>query len=291
MEVLKIETWIDEFGESQLNLDKLQKYLDFLRESVDCYDESRYSEWHHVVPRCIDKEAKYRDQVVKINGSSHLRAHLLLVDSFKCNSFRRSLGYAVRQMTRDPLSERKLTLEEFEESRKKFSEGVKGTKMSEETRKRISKTLGDGRLKGKNHPFYGSHHSQETKKLISLANQNAWSEEKRKEFSERRKGAGNPCYGKKLVRRVGVSEEARERMSLSGKGKIWINNGEVSTKIPQGQEIPEGWTRGRLSFKRTSNGQEGKIWIVNSEGIRKKIARDSAIPEGFQHGKVWRSFI
>lgn len=287
MKVLNIQTWIDELGEGCLNLDKLQEYLDFMIQAVKRYDSNRYSEWHHVMPKCVDKEKKYRDQGVQINGSDHLKAHLLLVDCFKCNSFRRNLGYAVRQMARDPSGKRKLTPEEHEKARKKFSDGVRGTQMSEEARRRVSEILSDGRLKGENHPFYGSHRSQETKERISLANKSAWTEDKKKEFSERRKGQGNPCYGKSLTR-SSTSEETREKMSLSGKDKIWINNGVISTKISQDQQVPEGWMRGRLSFKRSSNGQLGKIWIVNSEGICRKIARDSLIPEGFQRG---RSFI
>ena len=78
--------------------------------------------------------------------------------------------------------------------------------------------------KGKNHPFYGKHHSEETKLKMSAAKK-----------------------GKIL------SEETKLKMSESRKGKntwsanlIWINNGVISKRVQCDEDIPEGFSIGRL---------------------------------------------
>lgn len=283
--VFDVQVWIDTFGEDQLNLDELQEYLNFVK-SHEVSRPENYTEWHHVMPKCIDKSHQYNSQLIELTGADHLRAHLLIVDAFKCNSYRRSLGYAVRQMTRDPLNKRDLTPKEYEEAKKKFSDGVRGTKMSDTTCRRISETLSDGRLKGENHPRYGEHLSDETKRKISEGIQSAWTPEKRKEFSARRTGEGNPCYGKH-PKRSPASDEARKNMSIAGKGKVWINNGRTSTKINPDDELPEGYTYGRCKFARSTNGHEGKMWINNGT-VNKKIPKDSEVPEGFVRGRLWK---
>lgn len=284
MEVLKLETWINEFGEDQLNLNKLQEYVNFIVQAVKRYDPERYSEWHHVMPKCIDKERKFVSEGVQINGLDHVRAHRRLLDVFTKGPYRRSLGYALHMMLRSPSEERlkELTDEEYEEYKSSWAKSVVGTKRNELTKLKLSRTLGDGRLKGANHPMYGLHLSQETKDLISKSNKQVWTESKRREFSQRRSGEGNPCYGKKL-KRPKATEESRLKMSVSGQGKVWINNGIVSTKIKSG-EVPEGWSFGRVKFTRSSNGQEGKIWITN-ELVNKKILSDQEIPKGWRRGR------
>lgn len=286
MKVLEIQTWIDEFSPDELIVSKVKEYLEFIETSVESRDESRYSEWHHVIPKCIDERSKFRNEGFSINGRDHVIAHKMLVDCFTHCDKRKRLGYALHMMLRDPLGQRieSLTPEEYEEIRRIWSESVTGFKRPSDTRRRLSETLGDGRLRGEGHPLYGKHHSSETREKISLAVRSVWTEEKRKEFSERRKGSGNPCYGKKVVRGP-ASDESRERMSASGRGKIWINDGLTSTKVSSEEDIPEGWVRGRLSFSRSSNGQEGKIWI-NDGKVSRKINKDAEIPEGFTAGRL-----
>ena len=91
--------------------------------------------------------------------------------------------------------------------------------MSEERKRKISEAK-----KGENHPMYGKHLSEETKKKLS-----------------------DSLKGHK------VSEETKQKMSKASKGKnkdrIWINNGVIS-KRAKSDEIPEGFIRGRLKWKK-----------------------------------------
>lgn len=85
------------------------------------------------------------------------------------------------------------------EWKEKLSKWNKEHPLSTEVRKYISSCA----LKGKNHQFYGTHRSEETKRKISLKNsgQNNGmygykpTEEERKKQSERFSGKKNPMYG------------------------------------------------------------------------------------------------
>jgi group I intron endonuclease len=61
-------------------------------------------------------------------------------------------------------------------------------------------------------------------------------------------------------------------------GKIWINNGIESKKIPNDQNMPDGFMRGRLM---------GTI-IVNNGTERKFIKKDAPIPIGFVYGNLYK---
>ena len=88
------------------------------------------------------------------------------------------------------------------------------------------------KMSGKNNPFYGKHHSEETKQKISIKNSNP-PLERRKKISDHHadvSGKNNPMYGK--------------RGELSPMyGRKWFNNGEISKFC---FECPEGFTEGRL---------------------------------------------
>lgn len=66
--------------------------------------------------------------------------------------------------------------------------------------------------------------------------------------------------------------------NLSAKGTIWINNGKINKRIPQGSEIPEGFFLGTLprseEFKKkifVTNGKENKrIFPSELEEYEKK---------------------
>ena len=85
---------------------------------------------------------------------------------------------------------------------------MKGNKRNEETCKKISNSM-----KGKNHPFYGKHHSEEIKQKISKSMKGKHrSEETRKKMSDTNKGKH-------------LSEETLKKISESKKGKHWFNDG------------------------------------------------------------------
>ena len=87
-------------------------------------------------------------------------------------------------------------------------------------REKISKTL-TGRFIGDKNPFYGHHHTEETRKKI------------------------------KAKRKLQViTEEIKRKMKESRKDFVWITNGEKETLVNKNSTLPDGWHRGRLKFKK-----------------------------------------
>ena len=113
-------------------------------------------------------------------------------------------------------------------------------KRSTDTCKKIAEAK-----KGENNPFFGKHHSEESRRKMSesLSGENHpffgkhHSEESRRKMSEAHKGKH-------------LSEESRQKLSEAICGMLWWNNG-ISNK--KARECPgEGWKRGRLKAASSS---------------------------------------
>lgn len=79
-------------------------------------------------------------------------------------------------------------------------------------------------MKGENHPLFGKHHTEESKKKMSEA-------AKGKTFSEEAK------------RKIGEANKIRN------KDRIWINNGILNKFVKTDDGIPEGFVKGMLKRK------------------------------------------
>lgn len=278
MEVLKLQLWVSEFGD-QINLDKVQEYLDFIVEAKDRYDPDRTSEWHHIVPKCVDPDKKFRDQGVQINGRDHFRAHMKLVDCFEGQK-KYKLACALVRMNKDGV-----TPEEIEIARKSYSDSIRG---ENNPIHRVDNS-------GTNNPMYGrtgeSHHLHKSNsvritdgtemKCIPVGTEipEGWhegvSDNYRQNLSKAVSGENNGMYGKRhsdesnrknreahLGKKASPETIQKMRSHRKGnpnfrppscKGKIFINDG-INTKLilPEDAEtyLSKGWVRGKLSRKR-----------------------------------------
>lgn len=103
-----------------------------------------------------------------------------------------------------------------------------GKNLPENTRRKISEALS-----GEKHHFYGKSHSEITRRKISDSGTGRrFSEDSRRKMSESRTGEKHYSFGK-------ATEEHHCYRT------IWITNGVASRRIPEEQEIPTGWRRGR----------------------------------------------
>lgn len=283
-DVLKLETWTNKFSLKELNLDKLREYLDFIVQAVKRYDSNQYSEWHHVMPKCVDKDHEFDNEGVRINGSDHFRAHLKLVECFN-GIKKRNLGFALVRMKNNSLAP-----EEYEIIKKNYSKLMRGSmnsfygkKHTEESRKKMSESS-KGKCAGEKNGMYGKPNprrgvslSEETRKKISEANTGkVRSEELRQYFSRKYSGERNPMYGRRGPDNPNYglqrSEETRQKISKARIGTHLSDN-----------------TKKLLSIVNTgsNNPSYGKHWITNGTE-NKYINKDDPIPDGWRYGRTLR---
>lgn len=163
-----------------------KEFIDNILETrgrFNCGDE--YHERHHIVPRCMGG-TNDEDNLIDLFAREHFEAHRLLALE---NSDVQGLVYAWWRMCHIPGSSKRrneITSEEYEEARKKNNEA----------------------LKGKNHPQYGTHRSEETKLKISNARKGkCLSDETKKKLSKSHK-------------KENLSEDTLKKMRESHIGKI-----------------------------------------------------------------------
>lgn len=116
---------------------------------------------------------------------------------------------------------------------------------TDERRKKISQALmGHPGLKGKDSPWYGRKHSEETKKKLSEINKGKIGSNKGRKFSKEwcqniSKGKMGLCKGEKNPM-YGIRGNKNPNF-----GSFWVSNGEITIKIKRNQEMPRGYHRGR----------------------------------------------
>jgi hypothetical protein len=108
----------------------------------------------------------------------------------------------------------------------KISNTLTGRKLPKKTRTKMSESR-----TGNKHPMYNKSHKQESKQKM------------REQKLNKVNGEKNPFFGKTH------SEETLIKISSSGKGRKWINNGELS-KTAKGEALDkfllDGWVLGRI---------------------------------------------
>lgn len=131
------------------------------------------------------------------------------------------------------------------EAREKISKAHKGKKLSEETRKKLSKALS-----GENHPMFGQKLSEEIRKKMSEAHKGKkLSEETRKKMSEAHKG-------KKF------SEEHRKKMSAARNTTGYFRVSKYKNPCKQGV---------RYCYNYHDDGKHRAIYSVSLENLEKKV--------------------
>lgn len=166
-DLFDIKTWVNKFGEENLDLDKLTEYLEFIKEASANRDKSRYFEWHHIMPKCLDKSKEYVKYVC-LTGADHFRAHLLLPYCFYDDN-RRRLAYALSLMKSHALKEsegRKVLAEEYEEASRLSSEVRKRENLTDDFRAILSE-----KTSGPNNGMYGRTHTEEARLKMSKSQQ------------------------------------------------------------------------------------------------------------------------
>ena len=239
MEVLKLEMWTRMFSPEVLIPDKVQEYLDFVAQAVERYDPERYSEWHHVMPKCIDLEKRFIDQGVRINGRDHFLAHKIVVECF-IGETRRKLLWALHGMSRG-LRSGELSPEDYEVSRKALSQVSRGRKVLDVTRRKISLSQSGKKM------------SLETRYRMSTSQKirmergghpckgRVVSDEERKKLSDSHKGILHTDQWKR-------DQSSRMKGNTFAEGTVWITDEYEERLVKfEGLNLDPGWRFGRKS--------------------------------------------
>ena len=212
---------------------------------------------HHKFPRSFSKKDGVDvdndgDNLVSLSLADHFRVHYYL---WKCAK----KGYRGMMAKAFVFMRKKMVVyasdETIEQIAKDYENAMKeAARASSEAKK--------GKCTGEDNPFYGKHHSEETRKKMSdswdydkhfteetrkkirEANKGKkFSEEHKKKIGAANKGEKNPNYGKHF------SEETRKKMREAHKGKTpnkgmhWYNNGKINKLC---YECPPGFVPGRI---------------------------------------------
>ena len=203
---------------------------------------------HHKFPRSFSKKDGVdidndEDNLVSLSLSDHFRVHYYL---WKCalKGYRSMMARAFTFMRKKAVVY--ATDETIEQIARDYEEAMReAAKASSESKK--------GKYTGEDNPFYGKHHSTETRKKLS----DSWDYDKhfttetRKKISEGNKGKK---FSEEHKKKIGTankgrrhSEEAKRKISEANRinniGRHWYNNGEISIRA---YECPEGFVPGRI---------------------------------------------
>lgn len=215
-------------------------YEEFIQNILEtrgrCGCSNEYYEKHHVLPKCIggtDEE----ENLIDLFAKEHFIAHKLLALE---NPKNEKLQYAWWCMCSCKEYNGKriydVSPEDYEEARIRCVNLQKNRVISEDEKKKQKELA----LKGEDHPWYGKHHTEETKQKIRESRKGKYSgenhalygrhhsEETKKKMRENHadvSGENNPMYGADRSGTKGAfygkchTEETKNKISESRKGK------------------------------------------------------------------------
>ena len=187
----------------------ITEYIDFIN---DCRSKPEMSDSiyhkHHIIPKFMGGN-NTSENIIKLSCDDHITAHTTLAMCFPTASHYFSGNISSTLLIRK-------WVESYEVNIEHLKIVNKHSVYTLEHRKRSSERM-SGNFVGKNNPFYGKKHTEETKQKIrekrAIQIITAESKQKRSDTlkSANRKGINNPCYGKK------PSLETRQKLSVAGK--------------------------------------------------------------------------
>jgi len=161
----------------------------------------QYTENHHIIPKCMGG-SDAENNLIRLTAKEHYIAHMLLYKHYKTSK----LAHAWFSMMRcSPNQKRFFTARQYENARQAHVDSLRQT------------------MGGKNNPFYGKTHSEETKKLISKKNED-WHKSKGKTVEQIQN------WIEKVARKP-ASEKQKKTISELSKNKVMLKNIETGKVV------------------------------------------------------------
>lgn len=251
-----------------------EKYINLIIDNQHTEPEKFKTQNHHVIPLHVYKylnlpENNAKSNIVVLHYKDHILAHFYLFNCVSDRLIKRANYAALQYIIHNPQvpeseSELLLKLPEYQKMYDEYcilnSELQKGVQVgeknpfygkhhTEETRKKMREH--SPHLSGKNNPFYGKHLSDEAKAAISAKNRGRPKTEKEKQRRldtlNAHGGYGwwiDDAYCKKL-------SNSLKGKNVHSRGRKHINNG-IEAKMVTVEELDDylstGWKLGRLPY-------------------------------------------
>ena len=249
----------------------LKIYCNLIRKAENRTPPEGYIEKHHIFPISIFRK---NDRIVVLTAREHYIAHALLEKIYikrygKIDDRTKKMIYAFWAMNNQRKNKRYFSSHLYEKSKQRFidilGESQKGKNNSmygkigeecpfygqhhtEESKQKMSKKLKE-KWKNQKHPWIGRKHSEETKAKISASNRNI-SEETRAKMSEAQKGK---VISKETKAKISASmkgkthsEETKAKMSASSKGKTHSDESKAKMSEAQKGKVTSEETKAKM---------------------------------------------
>lgn len=191
------------------------------------------------------------------------------------------------EATRKRLSRSIKRIKSTPESRKRISEVLKGHRVSQETRKKISEAK-KGRRTGK--PAWNSGMGMDESFVAKLRGKQPWNTGLTKDIDERLTAMSE------MSKNRPISDETKAKLSAIQKARyangfcpVWITNGIIEKCIQEGEEIPEGFKRGRLNILDTYVNKDGQMKKISSNQVAEYLNAGWELGRGSTVGTAIRT--
>lgn len=238
-----------------MNYQKIYDQLIQKRKNNKLSKKDCYCEEHHIIPLSEGgPDTKYNK--INLSAREHYIAHLLLAKIY--DDFKMYSAITYMQTGRHKNRQFKYNNRLYEKNREKFGRKQKGKIVSEETRRKISKAnkghiawnKGITFMKGENHPFFGKHHTEDTKQKLRRPKTEIEKQHMRESFKNRDyNGEKNPMFGKDFQEYMSKEdiEKRKQNCRNARLGKINITDGVYRKMWDKNTPIPEGWIKWKMN--------------------------------------------
>lgn len=195
-----------------------QRYVRFVEARRAKPPVVSYVEKHHIFPvwyRRIDRNMNF----VSLTAREHVYAHRLLWRAFRSKQSYRA--YYMMLHAKKGTDSREFAI--LREKKAQYFSG-QNNPMFGAKRHDLAERNSRNPRRGEDHPFFGKHLSEQSKRKISDANRGKRLGTKCPEHSERMKGSNNPLFGKKsermsaLMTKLNAVVSTCDRCGKTGKG-------------------------------------------------------------------------
>lgn len=270
----------------------LNRYITFIEKCQSKnIDYNGYTEKHHICPRAKDMFPEYSSfrenkwNLVNLTPRQHFIAHIMLWKIYK----NRSTTFAVGSMNYNKDIDSRL----YQNIKTEFSKAV-SKQMSNTVS--VKDKFGKSKRITKKEFDMCDHIQGHTKGMTFAIDKDgkgfyvSTDDERLKNGTLKGNNAGtititDGAINKRIRPNECIPEGFYRGMTKETPiGSFWINDGNIS-RMHKGDEIPSGWSKGRIfSKKPTYVGSKGMVWVNN--GKESKMCKPENIKPGWTRGRI-----